>query len=376
MPKIEIWYHDANEVDERHSWLKNSPNLIRCTTRISYDNCSYSKVLALVEYARPDFILTVDGEPLLSAEVTKMNPSGHNMPQRFSCLLRAAEMGVPSLFYCPRHARRSTSDPNERYINVRMPLAQLRLGELYRTPSLTMFWPTDGATLLPTSDLAQHHDLARFVEYTLETYLSTGKKLQPSDREVIRVQDTMRSASIPLNRHDYRTNRSFRSVFPRGDTFTMGIVKTMAIDPPTSCTVHRTAELLDTAYRALGKRFGAVEKQQKSKMLLSRENTLVYRGTANKQKTGPEHPFPGYLTLIDILYLRTPYGQTSRDRIMNLAFRLPIRLHAFQENALNRPTGLNILMEFSDFILLEDAIVLGGWMRNIAAGAVLVRKQV
>jgi hypothetical protein len=59
---------------------------------------------------------------------------------------------------------------------------------------------------------------------------------------------------------------------------------------------------------------------------------------------------------------------------MNLAFRLPITFNAFKENAINRPTGLNILMEFSDFILLEDAIVLGGWMRNIAAGAILVRR--
>lgn len=374
MPTAELWYHDANEVDERHSWLKNSPYLIGHTRRISYENCSYAKVLALVEYARPDFILTVDGEPLLSAEVTMMNPSGHNMPQRFSCLLRAAEMGVPSLFYCPQHSRRSTSDPNERYINVRMPLAQLRLGELYETPSLTMFWPTDDVTLLPTSDLTRHNDLAGLVEYTLKTYLSTGKKLQLSDCKVVRIQDTMRSASIPLNDHDYKTNRSFRAVFPHGDAFTKGIAG-MAIDPPTSCVVYRTDELLDSAYKTLGKRFAAVKGQQKSKMLLSRENTLVYRGTANKQKTGPEHPFPGYLTLIDILYLRTPHGQTSRDRIMNLAFRLPIGLNAFRENALNRPTGLNILMEFSDFILLEDAIVLGGWMRNIAAGAVLVRKQ-
>ena len=70
MPLNELWYHDENEVDERHSWLSNSPWLINNTVRKSYDNCSYSKVLALVEYARPDFILTVDGEPLISVEVT------------------------------------------------------------------------------------------------------------------------------------------------------------------------------------------------------------------------------------------------------------------------------------------------------------------
>jgi len=72
--------------------------------------------------------------------------------------------------------------------------------------------------------------------------------------------------------------------------------------------------------------------------------------------------------------LRYDYGQTTRDRIMNLAFKLPIELDAYIQNALNRPTGLNILMEFSDFIILEDAVVLGGWLRNVAAGAILVRR--
>lgn len=374
MPKIEMWYHDANEVDARHSWLKNSPYLISHTNRISYDSCSYAKVLALVEYARPDFILTVDGEPLLSAEITQMNPSGHNMPQRFSCLLRAAEMGVPSIFYCPRSARRSTSDPKERYINVRMPLAQLRLSEIYEVPSLTMFWPTDSTTLLPTSNLAEHKDFAKFVEYTLKTYLAKNVKLQLSDPKVIGIQTAMQRASIPRNMYDYQLNSSFRTLFPDGDSFTKRVVGAMAIDPPASCTVRKTADLLHETYKDFGKRFLTVRNQKKSKMLLSRENTLVYRGTANKQKTGPEHPFPGYLTLLDILYLRTAHGQTSRDRIMNLAFLLPITLDAFRENAINRPTGLNILMEFSDFIVLQDAVVLGGWMRNIAAGAVLVRK--
>jgi len=58
-------------------------------------------------------------------------------------------------------------------------------------------------------------------------------------------------------------------------------------------------------------------------MLLARENTFIYKGTANKQKTGPEHPFPGYLTLLDILYLRNDYGQTTKNRIMNLGYNLP-----------------------------------------------------
>lgn len=371
MAIIELWYHDENEVDERHSWLKNSPYLIQNTVRKSYDNCSYSKVLALVEYARPDFILTVNGEPLLSVEVTRMNPSGHNLPQRFSCLLRAAEMGVPSLFYYPSYSRRSTSDPNPRYLNVRTTLAQLRLGELFGIPSLSMFWPTDENSLMPTNDLSKHSQLAEFVEFTLKKYLSAFELIDSEDPEVDKIVEDMKKASIPVT--PYAKNDSFRKLLAEGDEFTKIIVG-VAIDPPNSCSVVNTVDLLKEIYSDYGKAFTAYKGQKKVKMVLSRENTFIYQGTANKQKSGPEHPFPGYLTLLDILYLRTPGGQTTRDRIMNLAFRLPISVQAFIENAINRPTGLNILMEFSDFIILDDAIVLGGWMRNVAAGAILVKR--
>ena len=370
MPNIELWYHDENEVDERHSWLSNSPALIACTQRRNYENCSYSKVLALVEYARPDFILTVDGAPILSCEVTMMNPSGHNMPQRFSCLLRSAEMGVPSLFYYPYYARRSTSDPQPRYLNVRVPLAQLRLSSIFETPSLSLFWPTDPKSLQPTRDIAKHRDLAMFVEYTLNSYLATGRTLSMHDPEVARIQNMMRKASRPVTGYDL--NPSFRHYFPHGDPFTKSVLGDIAIDPPCSCKVVPTESLLTETYRQFGKNFNAYKRQKKVKLLLSRDKTFVYKGTANAQKTGPEHPFPGYLTLLDILYLRNDFGQTPRDRSMNLAFRLPIPVDAYVKNAVNRPTGLNILMEFSDFIILKDAVVLGGWMRNVAAGAILV----
>ena len=372
MPLNELWYHDENEVDERHSWLSNSPWLINNTVRKSYDNCSYSKVLALVEYARPDFILTVDGEPLISVEVTEMNPSGHNLPQRFSCLLRAAEMGIPSLFYYPEYSRRSTSDPNPRYLNVRTPLAQLRLSELFGVPSLSMFWPTDANSLMPSHNLADHLPLAQFMEYTLQLFLEQGKKLSLDDERVMELQSIMRNKSRPGQ--PYTLNPSFRGIFPDGDSFTKSVLGDMAIDPPTSCRIEVTSDLLRGKYFSLGKNFNQVKNQKKVKMLLSRERTFVYTGTANRQETGPEHPYPGYLSLLDILYLRQEHGQTTRDRSMNLAFELPISVEAYIQNAINRPTGLNILMEFSDLIILKDAIVLGGWMRNIAAGAILVKE--
>lgn len=371
MPEIELWYHDEGEVDERHSWLANSTFLSKKANRNSYDNCSYSRVLSLVEYARPDFIVTVDGVPLLSAELTKMNPSGHNLPQRFSCLVRAAEMGVPSLFYYPKYARRSDSDPNPRYLNIRTPLAQLRMGEIYKVPSISIFWPTDENTLLPTDSISQHSEIAKFVEYTVKLFLAAGKILSASDTEVKKLEANMLNAAKSVSQ--YSINESYRVFFPDGDAFTKKILYSESVDPPNSCCVENTESLLTNLYLRLGKRFSSFLNQKKVKLVLSRENTFVFQGTANRNKTGPEHPFPGYLTLLDILYLREEGGQTTRDRSMNLAFKLPISVEAFKENALNRPTGLNILMEFSDFIILDDAIVLGGWMRNVSSGAILAR---
>jgi len=366
--RIVIWYHDESEVDKRYSWLSNSTFLVNNAETINYADCSYSKILALTEYARPDFILSVDGEPLLSAELTEMNPSGHNMPQRFSCLLRAAEIGIPSLFYYPEYARRTASDPNPRYLNVRVPLAQLRLSEIYQVPSVSLFWPTDPNTLFPTNDVTAHKPFADFVEYIARKAIAGGT-FSMTDPEYIKIQNAMKVAATP--REPYRENPSFRKVFPNGDSFTKSIVSGgNAIDPPTSCSVENTHEYLSDLFRDFGKR---LPKNKKTGTLLKREYTFVYKGVPNQTQTGPEHPYPGYLTLLDVLYLRTPNGQTTRDRSMNLAFELPITLEKYIENAINRPVGLNIIMEFADIIILSDAIVLGGWIRNLYAGAVLIR---
>jgi len=371
---IELYYHDESEVDPIHSWLNNSRFLVDNAFIKSYNECSYCRVLALTEYARPDFILAINGEPILSAELTEMNPSGHNLPQRFSCLLRAAELGIPSLFYCPKYSRRTASDPNPRYINVRVALAQMRLSDIFGVPSLTMIWPTDPLTILPTANNSDHKPLADFVEYVAKQRLR-GNILSRSDSEVKKITEHMKHLSVPQRLSDYRPNSTYRKIYPSGDAFSRNVLASMginhAIDPPGSCQIENTHTLLTSIYSSMGRK---LSKNKKITTLLNRENSFIYKGTANSNCTGPEHPYPGYLTLLDILYLRLENGQTTRERNMNLVFILPITLQAYTENAINRPTGLNILMEFADIIILEDAVVLGGWIRNLSAGAVLIRK--
>lgn len=364
--KIEIWYHDPAEIDPAVSWVANSDYIKNNTSSNHYLYCPYSKVLALIEYTMPDFIITIDGNPILAAEVSRENPSGHNIPQRFACVVRAAELGVPNLMYFPVCSRRTSSDPNPRYLNVRVPIAQLRMSKIYNVPCLTMNWPV-GPDNLPSSDIRVHQPLADFVEHAIRIGIE-GKLLDNNDTFVKSVLADMRSLCMPRIASSYPENSSYRMAKPNGEQFSYALIN-MSVDPPPSCEVCETASFLRQQFSRANKR---VPSSKKLEPIKARPYTFIYKGTANSSNTGPEHPYPGYLTLLDILYLRTPGGQTQHDRDMNLAFYLPITLNAFKENAINRPVGLNILMEFADLILLDDALVLCGWMRNLAAGAVLI----
>lgn len=363
---LEIWYHDKAEVDLSCSWTANSKKITSDKMLKDYSFCPYSKVLALVEYTRPDFILTYDGKPYLSCEITQENPSGHNIPQRFACLVRASELGVPSLFYYPAFARRGNSeDNNYRYANVRVPLAQLRMSDIFGVPSLSMAWPT-AFNGLPTGVITDHLPLARYVDHVIEL-AEKGLLIDGSDKEVKKIRNEMIALATPKKKNRYRTNKSYRQPYPNGNLFSLNTVG-MSVDPPPDCTIEKTDVLLKKYFAKAQRK---IPKNKKLHPLVSREYCFVYKGTTNKKKTGPEHPYPGTATLFDILYLRQDGAQTARDRQMNLVFILPMALGTFREVAINRDTGLNILMEFCDLIILDDAMVLCGWMRNISSGAVV-----
>ena len=379
MSLIELWYDKPIEVDPVHSWLANSKYLIKKTIRKPYEDCPYHKVLSLIEYSRPDFTLTVDGIPILCCESTKENPSGNNIPQRFPSILRAAELGVPSVFYYLKYARKSTTKAKSNpplNVNVRVLLAQIRLSEIYNVPAMTLFMPTDSKTLLATSKISDHKPLAKLVKTVLDAYLTSNTILSSTDSLVLsNKKEQINAINNILDStcgKGYTKNSSYRVVYPKGSTFIYKYVSKYSIDPTRACEVVKTDLLLQQEFLKLGKKY--TKSSQKIKTLLQRENTFVYEGTANNKQSGPEHPYPGSLTLIDILYVRQMNGTSVHDREMNIAFRLPISLQAYIDNSINKPTGLNILNIFCDIIILNDAIVISGWMLNLHAGAVLVKK--
>lgn len=357
MVAITIYHHDPVEVDPATSWTGLCPTLKDAEPK-SISSTTDPRVTQLFDYARPDAVVTVDGIPVVSIEQTQMNPSGHNIPQRFSCLVRASELGIPSILYYPEYSRRTFSDPNVRYLQVRVPLAQRRLSRLYGTPSLSMFWPTNDRTLLPDTAPDVHRKLAKVVDAIVSNAGNMTSLLRLPEIQVA-LADMDRV--VATHQKKYRRNVSVRSIltngFPSADT-NGGV----SIDPPNGIVLYRTNDFLETLS---GSSQGPLWSQTESR-LRSRDLTLVYTGTANKDKTDSEHPWPGYLTLFDVLYARADAGRKPSDRVHNLIYRLPVALPTFLDRANKRqpPTPTYIVDTFADLILLDGGVVAGRPMRQ------------
>ncbi len=74
----------------------------------------------LVEYDRPDIILTLGDRPLLVIEKTREVPTGHNVGQRFARLVRAAEAEVPTIAFFPFDAMKHGDYANVCNLNIRL----------------------------------------------------------------------------------------------------------------------------------------------------------------------------------------------------------------------------------------------------------------
>ena len=364
MSRIEIYHHDPVEVDTSTSWTGLCSEVAGFTP-IDVKDATDSKVLALFDYARPDAVVVVDGQPVVSLEQTMMNPSGHNIPQRFSCLVRASELSVPSIMYCPESARRTFSDPNPRYMQVRVPMGQIRLTELFGVPSLTIFWPT-GADLLPRTDVSAHQTLADVIGAMVRH--RDDLSALTLDNAIVSAQEEMRRVISDYGLR-YRKNRSVRSILPNGFSPPAGI--SIAVDPANTTQCIRTEEFLGAFH------YSASAPSAELAVLLSREHTLVFTGTANKDRTDSEHPWPGYLTLLDVLYLRTESGITQRDRRMNLVYVLPDVFPSNYVSRMNRavpPTATYITDTFSDAIVLGNELVHGRPIRGSSLAKIVARR--
>jgi hypothetical protein len=349
---LTVWYHDPTEVDVNTSWTGLVPGLGAADYR-DIRRCDDPDVTALFGYARPDAVVA-GHKPLLSIEQTKMNPSGHNLPQRFSCLLRASELGVPSVLYHPEYARRTYSDPNPRYTNPRVALAQLRMLDLFpdSPPSVSLYWPTDPTTLLPDLSQGAQANLAELMRVVLE---HDGRPDLRGTRLFAEQREDMERV-IEAYGPAIRANRSYREFFSDG----LPHARTRSghsVDPPRKAIFRRTADLVESWKRHLVLTRAGHDREQS---LHAREISLTFKGTLNGNRNDSEHPWPGYLTLLDVLYTRT--GANVTDRCMNLVYELdlPMRVWLSRVDQGSQPPAMTRIVDaIADVIVLADGIVTG-----------------
>lgn len=361
MSNIKIYFHDPVEVDPSTSWTGLSRILMEAD-RCNIANCELPKIKALFLYARPDAVITVDDEPVLSIEQTMMNPSGHNIPQRFSFHVKAAELGVPSILYYPEYSKRTFSDPNLRYAQIRVPLAQKRLTRIYNIPALSIFWPTDPNTNLPELNRNAHMEMAEVVTEIVENYNDKDRLLElPSVVKALRKMDWVIS-KYSKTYASRNKNTSVRDYFPNG-LDSAAVTSELSIDPPI------TAQLIDTnlIVQQISELHNYYTELEKVVDFLSRRKySFVFVGTANAGKTDSEHPWPGYLSLLDVLYVREDLGRFPTQRKFNLIFRLPVSVRTYLSRiqATRQPTATHIVDSFADLIILNGGIIPGNTIRQ------------
>lgn len=362
---MDVYYHDWAEVDPERSWT----GLCKPLDGARYIDVTEGQApgpVLLFDYARPDIVIAVNGQPVVSLEQTRMNPSGHNIPQRFSSVMKAAELGVAGIIYCPMFARRSLSDANPRFINPRVPLAQLRVSQIFQAPSLTVYWPTDPKTLLPVTGIAKQKQMSDLIA---EIILNANRRYDFSTlRTVEQAVDDM-TASILQTMPSQRTNASVRRYFPAGiDTCaTTGQV----VDPPPSVELLPSTDFVwRLESRASQKSRDWASYRDR---LLSRTYTLVFSATTNAQCTDSEHPYPGYLSLLDALYARDAHSLFPHERKFNLVYWLgvpgrhvPIKDFIDRMSRDQVPTATYIVDTFADLICMEDGAVPGRPFRGVS----------
>lgn len=363
---VDIYYHDFTEVDPASSWTGlcaplNGANYIDVT------QSSVPAVTSLFDYARPDVVITVNNSPVLSLEQTRGNPSGHNIPQRFSFSVRAAELGVPSILYYPLFSRRtaSGSDLNPRWVNPRVLLAQFRMSDIFQVPALSVFWPTDPVSLLPVTGQAAQQQMA---DVTAELVVNAGRRRRLLTLPTVtQALADMQAAATTLAQRQPE-NRSVRALAPAG----LGAEPRtgLTIDPPPKAKLWSTPSYV-ASLEARATTVGPEWADNRADLLL-RPFTLVWQGTANREGTDSEHPWPGYLTLIDILYARTSGRLHTFERDRNLVYELNVDAASF-ESRLNRaipPTAGYIVDVFADLLVLRNGVLPGRPIRGSAPATV------
>lgn len=267
--------HDAlQEAD----WFQNLSEQLSNAAISRLDDDSPDPVLEIASYDRPDIILLRDGVPVLVVEKTGHVPTGKNPLQRVARLVKAAEIGVPGIFFVPYAAKKHGKNAGKTNLNYRAIQALRRVEEVNDTPMLIPPWPThDDYELI--HDGSEDELISRFVDQFLQEDCNPAVPAA----EDIRAQSEQGAKRILSEYAPYEK-------------------------PPKSVTIQST--------RSATEQYNGLEGD--GSFQTSRDETVVCDFKFQTRRTDP---YIGSQFAYDYLYCRT--GPSVHDRNRNLVLNMP-----------------------------------------------------
>ena len=237
----------------------------------------------LVQYDRPDIILTDGSKALLVIEKTREVPTGHNVGQRVARLVRAVEDQIPTIIFFPFDAKKHGTHSSICNLNIRLFLAFERMWDIHQCPIIALNWIADSDGEL-INDGAEDDE----VKSVIEDFVASGFNINCSRFTSVRKQMDL----------DYKRRLARRSQYG---------------DPPPSVTFNHTLNFLNN----LGFNINQSEKDS----LLKHKMSLVYLICMTEEKCKRQDPYTGTQFIYDYAYCRI--GTRPADKKKNLILHFP-----------------------------------------------------
>lgn len=242
-----------------------------------------SVVENLIQYDRPDIILTDGSKALLVIEKTREVPTGHNVGQRVARLVKAVETRVPTIKFFPFDAKKHGTYSNICNLNIRLLLAFERMWDIHDCPIVALNWIAD-----EDGELIDDGSEDDEIKSVLSDFVNSG--FDPKCQRFTKVREQ--------SGQEYKNRLAQRAQYG---------------DPPPSVTFNKTSSYLsDLGF--------SIESDVKTH-LLHKQESLVYLIGMTEEKCKRQDPYTGTQFIYDYAYCRS--GKLPEEKNKNLILHFP-----------------------------------------------------
>lgn len=237
----------------------------------------------VIKYDRPDIILADENKIFLLVEKTREVPTGHNVGQRMARLIRAVELGIPTIYFCPFKAKKHGKYSSICYMNARLFKCFYKIWDIHKSAIHLLNWRCDYDGEL-INDGSEDKEIKEIINlYVLNNY-KVEENILKSIKENLLTE----------------YNKSLESFKQYGK-------------PPPSISINKTSSII--------KNIGNIDALEKTKLLKNLESVLYKIEIKESKSAKRQDPYTGMQFIYDYLYCRK--GVSSEDKYRNLILHFP-----------------------------------------------------